>query len=709
MLCQLKNQLSKILYDKLVQSLIIIFSVILGLARSLAYYILDKNEVNISILQSLRYAVICYIVLNLSYFIITLDYKVKPSEIKSPKKLWLIFFFVLLFSSILCWIAYWPGTVFIDNWYISRRGLDISVQHPIFYCAFVQFFISLGQSLGGVHYSVILYTGLQILIVSAALAALLFNIFQKRIPCILKYMSILMFFAIPLYAMYSIGNVKDVFWSLCLVGLTLLIYRFVTDNPVIKSKKFYIYFSLCLVGLIIFRNNGIYIAITCVFFLLCLKTHYRKYLFFLLLVCVLAQMANTFAMRMINKRPLFQEKVAAPIQQIAAVVKYDGNMTAEQKKFFEKLMPFDKMKELYNPYSVDSVKWTGRRYGFDYLFLQKNSHQFLKYWWQMMPNNFAIYVRAFLQETYWFWAPRQEGKVAIFINSIPEKGHDLYPWIMEHGYKQTHVISEKLENILKSYYLYAGYFLREGILFWLFLAMSLLYYLKHRKLRYLITFLPCFLLWATIMLAAPSARQFRYILPFAYLLPYFFCLLFIAKEDEDRTAPLKILSCENLSDKTKQRLNFTIKIFLIFFLLCGVYAFILVHIPLRARVDVSTKYTDDPMFHVRLDGQGVPVKEAEWMNKGGYRGVVTHQVGNGMCFTITALQDADITISLRGPDERDAYGKRYERWVKYTSFKINGELVVFGNKDVWHDKPFKYTLKAKKNNAYKVELKWRKK
>ena len=92
MLCQLKSQLSKILYDKLVQSLIIIFSVILGLARSLAYYILDKNEVNISILQSLRYAVICYIVLNLSYFIITLDYKVKPSEIKSPKKLWFIFF-----------------------------------------------------------------------------------------------------------------------------------------------------------------------------------------------------------------------------------------------------------------------------------------------------------------------------------------------------------------------------------------------------------------------------------------------------------------------------------------------------------------------------------------------------------------------------------------------------------------------------------------
>ena len=75
----------------------------------------------------------------------------------------------------------------------------------------------------------------------------------------------------------------------------------------------------------------------------------------------------------------------------------------------------------------------------------------------------------------------------------------------------------------------------------------------------------------------------------------------------------------------------------------------------------------------------------------------------------TSLEDADINIVLRGPDERDNKGQRYERWVKYTDFRINEKSILFEPVEVWHDKPYRYTLHAIKDYAYVIKLKWRKK
>lgn len=552
MLNKLKNGILKMLNDKSAQFLIGTFAIIFGFIKSLANHVYDQDEININFLPSLVYAVICYIILNLGYFIINQHYKIKEINFKSPQKLWWSFFFILLISYSICWLAFWPGTVSWDNWCIARSGINIAVQHPIFYCVLIQLFVEIGQFLGGVHYSIIIYTGLQIFIVSAALSCILSNIFQARIPRILKYISVLMFAIVPIYPVYAIYNVKDVYWSLCFIGYNLLIYQFINSAPKIQSKKFYINLSLCVIGLIVLRNNGIYIAIASLLALIALKTPYRKQLTFVFGICILTQILCSLTLKALDKKPLVQEKVAAPIQQVAAVVKYDGVMTTEQKIFFEKLMPFDKMKELYNPYSIDSVKWTGRRYGFDYLFLQKNSHQFLKYWWQMMPNNFEIYVKAFLQETFWFWAPRLK-KVNFNTTILPDQNKD-FSWAAENGYIETHIISASIQHSLRSYYSYAGYFFKEGVLFWLILACSLLYYLKRRKLKYLTIYLPCILLWGTIMIAAPASQQFRYILPFAYLLPYFICTLFISQEDNSVTLSLETLNHKNLNKKTKQRI-----------------------------------------------------------------------------------------------------------------------------------------------------------
>ena len=149
-------------------------------------------------------------------------------------------------------------------------------------------------------------------------------------------------------------------------------------------------------------------------------------------------------------------------------------------------------------------------------------------------------------------------------------------------------------------------------------------------------------------------------------------------------------------------------------ILAAIISFLLViHLylnrPVIARADVYTEYTDTPHFLLHKKGNVSPAKEASWMPKFGNRGVVVQKNGHKATIVITALEDGDITLSLRGPDERDNNGKRKEKWVKYTDFSINDKQMLSNPVEVWHDKPYRYVLKAKKGNAYKVQLKWRKK
>ena len=64
------------------------------------------------------------------------------------------------------------------------------------------------------------------------------------------------------------------------------------------------------------------------------------------------------------------------------------------------------------------------------------------------------------------------------------------------------------------------------------------------------------------------------------------------------------------------------------------------------------------------------------MPKFGTRGFLIQKEGVGEDFTIKALADATIRISLRGPDVRDENNQVIKKWVNFTSLSINGEEIL---------------------------------
>ena len=129
-----------------------------------------------------------------------------------------------------------------------------------------------------------------------------------------------------------------------------------------------------------------------------------------------------------------------------------------------------------------------------------------------------------------------------------------------------------------------------------------------------------------------------------------------------------------------------------------------------ARIDISTKLVDakKPQFEVYVDGSKTPEKQADWMQKSGNQGYVVQRDDGAKNIKLKALKDVDIDIILRGPDKRDENKKFIPVWVKYTSLTVNGKKILSEPVSVWHNKPFRHTIKAKAGDEIKIHAEWTK-
>ena len=706
------NSIGRVFLDGYAQVLMIAFSVMFGFAKSLSEFVYYRNEINIEPSEIKTYAILCYLLLNLAYWFILLKHRAKPIEIKNPKRLCFILFGIFLATYALCWITYWPGTIFVDNLWIPNLGMLMARQHPIFYCTYILFLFKIGMWLGGLHYSIILYTGVQILVTSAFMASLFFSIFQRKIPRWVKIILLVSCVALPIYAIFAIANVKDIYWSLCLSGFTVLIYRLLLSPEQKQSRKFWLLFNIYLLGIVLLRNNGIYITLFNLGFLLWLFPKQREMLYKSIGIILVAFCLLSLWYKLFDIEPMFKEKIAVPLQQIGAVVVNDGILTDEQKEFISKVMPLERIKKYYYPYTADTIKWG--KTGFSSRFLNAHSFEFLRVWLDVVIANPKLSLLAYLQQVYWYWAPNNREQMWLVIDVAPELPflcEELRTWIYEQGYVWGYLIYPSWQYRLSKYYETSYNFWHEGSLFWIVFGCALLYYLKQRSLKYLIIYLPVFSLWLTLMVAVPT-HYFRYILSYIYLLPFFIALLF-TDENEKGDKEVYIFDYKNWSIKTKKYLKWGTMGVGAMILVPMMYWGIVNNIPRSARVDIYTQ-TDEPMFNAYLNGHGVPLKETSWMPKKGNHGVAIRKYGNSMKVLLYVFENTNINVDLMGPSVRDKNGKRIEKWVKFTDFRINGRRVISnketleGNKSVWHDEPYKYTFYAEKDNVYEIVLKWRK-
>lgn len=512
--------------------ILVCFALVFGLCFSVAHQLVLSSSLKINVVEWIKAGLILFIVLLISWKIIK---KVDKRELFIScryKKKEIIFIWGLnIVINLICLFTYFPGVGMNDGLNIMIGGMSQSQQFPIIYCAILTGITSIGRLFGSLQYSVAIYSIIQIFCVSALYTWIVVWFSKKCAPKYLKYIILLYFLLEPLLAMYAISMLKDTLFSLLLLVLMMLVYDLVIDAEIKRKKTWWILFAIVIFGILTLRNNGSYIIFPILIILFFCCPQNRRGVICMFFCAIFTIVLLKILMIWVGAEQLFQELVGIPLQQMAAVVANNGEIAPEQAEFLNKLMPLEEMAVQYNPSSADAIKWNSM---FNREFLNEHKIEFLITWAKMLPGNFLIYVKAYLQQTFWFWAPWQEGTVQCLysIETVSDNSW-LVEFLKTSGIHDQPLLPAQLNSLLRNWYQLGNKFFREGVCFWIMLSTLVLSVLKNRNWRMILVYAPAFLLWLTIMISTPVAESMRYVFVFAYALPFFVGILFIKSKVKD--------------------------------------------------------------------------------------------------------------------------------------------------------------------------------
>ena len=329
---------------------------------------------------------------------------------------------------------------------------------------------------------------------------------------------------LPIVANYNTAIIKDsAFNTLLLLYIPILYNLIITKGKWIENRKNLIFTIIIFTITTLIRSNGLYIIILILFLLLVnYKKYYKKWI--LSLIIIILSNSMTKIIPNIDK-PLFQEKIAIPLQQIAYVINTDGKINEKDLKYLNKIFSIDNFKKKYNPYFVDNIKWDNE---FNRLYLNETKGTFIKVYLNILPRNIEGYVKSYLLTTYNNYAPYK------FTNDqsrfLGFSGFNLHNYSDFQEMHNQRLLPSSIQNFLNNFYNYTTTYFNTGTCFFL-LMILVLYIIYQAKYQYLLLVSPLLAIWIILMIASPLSTAFRYMSSFIYMLPFIYLIIFQKKRN----------------------------------------------------------------------------------------------------------------------------------------------------------------------------------
>lgn len=439
---------------------------------------------------------------------------------------------------VICYLPYYltffPGNCGPDTWEslsMAEGRIPWTNHHPVLFTGAMMLvrkltgFLSLTGSVG-------VFSFLQLMAVAAVLASLSVRILRIRVHVLCKIFAVCLFAFHPFIGMYSIYLSKDVLFSVIMVLLCMKIYDVISrkGEPLKKPVECALLSVLFLLSSML-RNNGMYIAIVmAVIFLFSYKKYWKQIVlvFGCAIGLLLLWQGPVFRMIGIEKQS-FAESASVPLQQVGYVLWEGDTFAQEDMAFLDRLMPTEKVKEVYRPGYTDPYKFDE---AFDDAFLNENVGGFMKVWWNGLQDHLGSYVKAYLMQTVGYWHYGETNSVCTQGCTENELGVEQVDVIQ----KITGVSFEKIFEKL----VLAG---RKAPLVCMLGSMAmqmcmvfllLLQYVRRGCARQALWLIPLIILWGTIMVATPAFCLLRYLFPVFLLLPFLIAEFFKTRSQDLR-------------------------------------------------------------------------------------------------------------------------------------------------------------------------------
>lgn len=520
----IENNLKKVIDKKKITLIItVLFSIGFGCSCLLTPY-LARDSVEPLKWYRLPLGIIVFLgVFFLLIFILNLYKKRNICKTRSDSRYTIVYtlcFIGNVLMGILFMLIYYPGTGNYDTIAIMKSGFGMGMQHPILYIAFVLFLKKVVFFLGGGYEQVYLAnSAMTIMLMSFAFTDIICFLKRKKTPFFILVFIALFYTLCPIFNLYKVTFLKDVPFSILLLMWVPILYdAWETEGENLKNIRTCL--KCCMLLCLSFiRGNGIYISIIVLACMFVVVRKQWKHLFAFFIVLVLVSGGISCCEKYLGIKHLFKETVGVPLQQIAATVYNDGEITEEQEDFINQVIPLDFIKEKYNPYASDPLKWGGSPLDNEFLYMHKT--EFLKVWAQMLIPNFKIYVKAYLQETYGFWS-LGSALGSYRYTSLYEAAYD--EWITNNNIRIKTFFSKETQTLLEGI---ANKIIRvpgEGVCFWIMILLLLaLMYFDGWEI-FLIS-APILAGSLTVFLSTPIAYSWRYILFIPLFIPLLIGLL----------------------------------------------------------------------------------------------------------------------------------------------------------------------------------------
>lgn len=427
-------------------------------------------------------------------------------------------------------LTYYPGLMTGDSFACLVRAAGwapVNNQQPVFYQLFLRVFYWAGCLLGSINRGVALYSFTQMLLMASALGYALY--WCRRRGCPLPYLwGIALFFALnPIYGKYAVTMWKDVLFG----GALLLLTLFFADTAQARGENLLtrggiIHFALVSLAVAFLRSNGIYVlafafAALAVFCRVRIKSIGPVLLAALAVVLVIQGPVYRAAGIPQNR---FDEAVGVPLQQMVRVAVKDGRMSEQERNFLNRVMPIDRIKESYDPFTVDPIKFSHK---FDYTFLSRNKWEFFRDWADMFTKNTKEYIVAHLMLTLGYWhIGTGNWVVATGVTPWGDETYGVVPYNLFGtltGINAKPYIESWNDDL--EHFAPVGMSNNIGTAVWL-TAFLALYALVRRRYGRLTALTPIAGLWLTTIMAAPTYCEFRYVFSIFLCAPFLLFLVF---------------------------------------------------------------------------------------------------------------------------------------------------------------------------------------
>lgn len=429
----------------------------------------------------------------------------------------------------LCWTA---QTILLKS-----SSVILNNHHPVFYTWLISIFITIGKHIGSYAWGLELYCITQCIGLSATFSGFLIYIRKKGVPeRLCKWITI--FFALnPIFPIYGMTVMKDVPFSILILIAIIMIYE-ALKHPEKLTPVYMTILMLVLLVWMLLRNNGFYILIVLIPFIIGIlwksKKYLGKFLISFLIPMLIFQIGIQgflFPALKISSGSV-REMLSIPFQQTARYIQeYGDTLSTEEKDIILKVFntPNHSVNDLaqqYVPDRADIIKsWYNKN-------TSKNDlKNYLKVWANGLIHHPNVYIQAFLNLNYsWFSFDSKQDN--IYYNGITDKNiQKMLPDV------ENPKFLSPIRQIL-SYFIgslsripFTSWIVEFSFYTWVYLLAFILMFVRKKYKELLATgmlyinYLICFI--------GPVAYM-RYAIPMIVCLPFLLILTFM---DEIRTTP----------------------------------------------------------------------------------------------------------------------------------------------------------------------------